>query len=201
MHSSQTQVTGSPVQPMTWTFYYSFYIIFLNGWVTALRHFLTSYHHVWMEWSRRCDTPHTDLVYYTDISKFLEKFCWVIGMTFSSHRQDSNLLLQKSWHFIKKILEIPARKSFNSLNQRTLPVPCNQLFWKSRDFDERRFVYVVILIHGIVWWVSGSGVSSDIVAISVWMLKLFTSHHFEPHLPVSLLKEVRFGENALWGKV
>ena len=108
---------------MTWTFIYLFFIIFLNGCVTALRHFLTSY--------------------YADLYKFLEKFCWVIGMTFSSHRQDSNLLLQKSWHVIKKILEIPARKSFNSLNQRTLPVPFNQLFWKSRDVDERRFVYVV----------------------------------------------------------
>ena len=35
------------------------------------------------------------------------------------------------------------------------------------------FSMLSVLIHGIVWWVSGSGVSSDIVAISVWMLKLF----------------------------
>ena len=139
--------------------------------------------------------------YYTDLYKFLEKFCWVIGMTFSGHRQDSNLLLQKSWHVIKKILEIPARKSFTVSIRGPSQCLLTSCSGSPGMLMKEDLFMLSVLIHGIVWWVSGSGVSSDIVAISVWMLKLFTSHHFEPHLPVSLLKEVRFGENALWGKV
>ena len=69
----------------------------------------------------------------------------------------------------------------------------NDIFSPGMLIKEDLFM-LSVLIHGIVWWVRQSRGLGEIVAISEWMLKFSTSHHVEPHLLLTLLKQFRFCE-------